>query len=75
MKSVLDKPQSSMNTVKVQTPYAEGTHVPLRTFQNDTDVVPRLVFFASPSHPCQEVLAMGKRDTKTLPLGNLILLH
>lgn len=39
---------------------AEGTCVPLGTFQNDTDMVQKLVFFASPSPSCQEVLAMGK---------------
>lgn len=60
MKSFSDNRQSSGNTLKVPMSSAEGTCVPLGTFQNDTDMVPKLVCFASPSHSCQEVLAMGK---------------
>lgn len=62
-----------MNILKVQILSVEGICVSLRTFQ--TDVVSKLVFFTSTSHPCQEVLAMGKRGTTTLPLVNLTLLH
>lgn len=49
MKTFSNNPQSSANTLKVPMSSAEGTCGPLGTFQNDTDVVLKLVCFASPS--------------------------
>lgn len=67
MKSFLDNLQSSGNTLKVPMSSAEGTCVPLGTFQNDTDVVPKLVCFASPSPSWQ--WAKRHKDSTSGKLG------
>lgn len=64
MKSFLDNLQSSVDTLKVPMSSAKGICVTLGTFQNDTDMVPKLVCFASPFHSCQEVLATGKETQR-----------
>lgn len=56
---ILNNPQSSIHTLEVQIPSAEGTCF-IRTFQNDTDGVSKLVCYMFASHHCQEALAVAK---------------